>query len=585
MDRLTEKPDWQRSRDDDYATIEAERRAGASDADLDRAKQMVDEKAMDEQLAAEFGKWQADKFEQTMAQSDLWFNAGSAMASVFGDRVGRRFDDISQSFAAIATGNIGNVPGFAGGILGMFSKKDDQGNEISAIGKSFEKTLDGAFDAETWKDISGSLKSGFADFKGIFNGTTSLQSAAGAGMAGLQIGGLTAGVSDMLGLGLDSRGSQIGGAVGSFGGPLGSIIGSVIGGLTFGLFGSSDKGSTTITSVNSSLRAEGNDSERESASRDLAGGVQTAIKDITAAFGVEAGRFAVSIGIRNDDYRVDTTGNARTKGGRTGVRDFGQDQAAAIEYAIRDAFGDGALANLDSRSRSIIMGAGDLDENVQKALQIRDFFANDNSIVSGLDTIIDKFDDLASTLRTVDASSDEWSTFYSRRDAEIESYMDDLRSPFEANRRFLSSSATGTTLADQLSASRDRFAEFRTNLNDNNPIDYADFSSSLQEYAGLTAANYGTSTKAANDVFAELRSVNEQAEKQRLADAEKRYQEDKARADRSEKRDQERNNKLDTINESIGRLVNGGGGAVYATGGTGGGGGMRTINGRYMRMV
>jgi hypothetical protein len=111
---------------------------------------------------------------------------------------------------------------------------------------------------------------------------------------------------------------------------------------------STPKASATITGGGEDdVSVTGNKDSLKKASVGLARSVQDTLDQIAEQFGGEVGKFAVSIGIRHGDYRVDTSGSGKTKK-KSGAVDFDEDQAGAIAYAVMDAITDGALIGISA---------------------------------------------------------------------------------------------------------------------------------------------------------------------------------------------------------------------------------------------
>jgi len=179
-------------------------------------------------------------------------------------------------------------------------------------------------------------------------------------------------IGKALGFKTSKLGAQVGGAVGSFlpipfGKEIGAVVGSVIG----GLFKKTKSGSATITSVDGDPRLSGNSSARREAASGLAGTVQDGLRQISETLGGSLGAFSVSIGVRDDKFRVDPTGRGRTKK-KGGVVDFGDDQAAAIAFAIADAIADGAIAGLSPAVQKAIKSNKDINKALQEAVKVQE---------------------------------------------------------------------------------------------------------------------------------------------------------------------------------------------------------------------
>lgn len=202
----------------------------------------------------------------------------------------------------------------------------------------------------------------------------------GRAMEGAQTGTLVAGIGKMLGIKTSTTGGQIGGAIGSaLPIPGGDIIGSVIGSFVGGLFKKSKRGSATITGVDDDAILSGNNSKAKSAAGEAAGSVQGVLKQIADALGGEVGAFNVSIGMRDGKYRVDPTGQGRTKV-KNGALDFGDNAQAAIMAAAFDAIGDGGIKGLSAAVQRALRSNSDIDKAVREALKVQEV----EEIVSGL---------------------------------------------------------------------------------------------------------------------------------------------------------------------------------------------------------
>jgi len=222
-------------------------------------------------------------------------------------------------------------------------------------------------------------------------GGSAFSDAIGAGMGkafdGASTGKFVSGIADAVGVKMSGTGAQIGGAIGSaLPIPGGQIIGSILGGLVGGLFSSTKKGTATITGgTDADVSTSGNSAKREQASLGLAGSVQDSLKAIADQFGGELGKFAVSIGIRDDNYRVDPTGRGMTKK-KNGAIDFGDNESAAIAYAIRDAIADGAVTGLSAAVQKALKSSTDLDAAIAEALKVQEV----EDLLGGLGSEVEK---------------------------------------------------------------------------------------------------------------------------------------------------------------------------------------------------
>ena len=129
------------------------------------------------------------------------------------------------------------------------------------------------------------------------------------------------------------------------------------------------KGSATLGFSDGSLgvgSTRGNSKSRIEAASGGISAVSDNLQQIADALGgTITGAGSVSLGVRKKSYRVDTTGQGRTKG--AGVLDFGKDEQAAIRAATLDALKDGVIGGISEASKRILAAGKDLQKSIEKA--------------------------------------------------------------------------------------------------------------------------------------------------------------------------------------------------------------------------
>ncbi len=189
-----------------------------------------------------------------------------------------------------------------------------------------------------------------------------------------------------LGIKSSKTGAQLGGAIGgAIGGPVGEIVGSILGGITGGLLKSAKKGSATITNVTGDATVTGNNRAFEQQSAQLASSVQDTLANIAEQFGGQVGNFAVSLGVRDGNIRVDPSGRGITKT-KKGAIDFGEDSEGALRAAILDAIGDGGITGISDKIRQALNSSKDLDRAVREALKVQQV----EEIIGGLGSTLER---------------------------------------------------------------------------------------------------------------------------------------------------------------------------------------------------
>jgi hypothetical protein len=227
---------------------------------------------------------------------------------------GRAGDAISRvaGLADIANGDFSGA-GKAGGIIGLFS---------------------GA------KDILGSAKSIFTGAKdaigGLLNGSTGVLSALGP--------------------------------IGAAAGAIASIVGPLA-----ELLKPSQRGKVTLTAAGGAVQVGatgGNNAENRAGAESLASAFSSAIGDVVDRLGARLGSFAVTLGIRDDQFTVDTTGRNNTRG--QGVTAFSSAEQA-LNAALADAIRDGAVGGVSPAVQAALRAyATDLNKAVAEALKVQE---------------------------------------------------------------------------------------------------------------------------------------------------------------------------------------------------------------------
>ncbi len=247
----------------------------------------------------------------------------------------------------------------------------------TAIGGIAEKTL-GLF---TNPETASKIGQGFGKY-------------AGKGLAGAFEGQAASSIANMVGIKTNQTGSMIGGAIGGLTGipGAGAFLG-LAGGIVGKLFERVKSGSATITSVDGAAKTRG-DTQVTDALSGTAKSVQSGIQKIADALGADVGSFAVSIGKREDYYRVDGSGSSRVdaKHPGAGLLYNGKDEAAAIEIAIRDAIGDGAVKGVSTAVAKALQSSTSLDKAVAEAVKVQQLERSLGGLTGQLRQVFDTFD-------------------------------------------------------------------------------------------------------------------------------------------------------------------------------------------------
>jgi hypothetical protein len=408
-------------------------------------------------------------------------------------------------FKALISGRGGLLRALAGGVLGVGGSKLQEGfsagyaNSIGELQNAFSGALEKIFgkDAENIGKTLGSF---------AVNGQI------GSQIAGVTGGNRTAGaLGGVLGseLGKSLAKGPLGSALGKLSGALGPL-GGIVGGIALGALSSAltpaKRGSATIGGSGGQLivsSTRGNSRSRIAQSSDSAGEAITTLERIAEALGgtIDASRGSVSIGVRDKNFRVDTTGSGITKTKR-GAIDFGQDSAAAIKFATMDLIKDGVITGIRASTQRLLQNSKDLDDAIRKATDFQSVF----------DRLQDRLDPVGAAITRVEREFTRLRQIFGEAAASAEEYAD-LEKLYqlerqdaikEANDRVLGSMKAllddlrfgdnGRSLRDRLAAAQAKFDPLAARVQAGDITAYDDFAEAARALLDIQRQFSGSQT-------------------------------------------------------------------------------------------
>jgi len=400
---------------------------------------------------------------------------------------GQRLSSISDVISGLSQFN-GVFSGQGGGLLNLASGLFKRGADGIGAG-----TFGGSVSGPGLTQLTG-LTSSAAASGGISAALSGIAAAAGPVGAVLSINSM---VSDLLG------NDQIKG---------GKIWGLVSPVLT-ALFGKAKKGSATLGFDGGELgviSTRGNSNSRIKAASDAGGNVADTLRDIAEQLGGDLnGTVSTSIGVRKKSYRVDTTGQGRTKG--AGVESFGKDQDAAIEAAIQDALQDGVITGISAASKKIIASGKDLQKSIEKAALIESIPKQLKAIEDPVGAAIDEFnkgwEKTIAALKEGGASAAQWADAQKLYGLELAQVKKQAIESADGLKLFLQSlnfgSSSPLSLRDQEAAARSALQPFLDKIASGQSIDQQAYQSAAQSFLDIERGLYGSTDK----FFAEFDAI------------------------------------------------------------------------------
>ena len=343
-----------------------------------------------------------------------------------------------------ALGSLGGLGGALGGLLGFATGK--MGGIAGPIGEILNTVI--GTKSENGKDIARTIGDELRDVFGMsgpFGQTlTKALQAAGAGLmagqavfgrqgaagqAGGALGGMLGGIAGdafkgaITGVASKAFGKALGSALGNAVPVVGQMLGGIVGSAIGGLFGGGAKSANAMVS-GSGVGLKGSDTANYGAASDLGSAVFKGLQEIASALDGKLGQFFVSIGLRDGEIRVNP--NTNSLRGKDGGIGFGEDQAKAIAFALRDAIADGAISGIRESTARLLKG-GDVEAQLQKALSFEGVFkalkeATDPA-GAALDKLNAEFEKLRGIFDEAGASADErgqLEALYAKRKADLD---------------------------------------------------------------------------------------------------------------------------------------------------------------------
>ncbi|USI71613.1 hypothetical protein [Sphingomonas morindae] len=387
-------------------------------------------KALPQQLVAAFSKLRGeeifdklfgqafrdlqDQIDGTSVVKDASAKMAEAIATTLDPlkQLGTAAGDASKRLAGTAAGGADALP--SSGSAGLAQVLDSSGK---VVGSFAAPAAPGAAANDNPIVVSGNpthsalglfTKAATSLAKGVGisdAGAKKIGSFAGKGIEGAATGAFTnsvfAPLAKGLGLKTSKTGAEIGGAIGKLSGiPGADIIGSIAGSVIGGLFKKTPKGGSTIgldPTGNLAVSATfGNNQAAEKQSVGDAKNVIAGIQQVASALGAEiTGSPGITIGTYKGKFRVNTEGTKL--GGSSspvaGLTDFGDDEQAAIAFAVQQSISKGVITGISQASVNILKSGQDLQTAINKALLIEQIPKDLKSILDPVGAAVDALND------------------------------------------------------------------------------------------------------------------------------------------------------------------------------------------------
>ncbi|WP_267396555.1 MULTISPECIES: TIGR02594 family protein [unclassified Sphingomonas] len=322
-------------------------------------------------------------------------------------------------------------------------------------------------------------------------------------------------------------GGTLGKTLGGLAGPLGSIAGGILGSVVGGLFKKS-KWSDATVSLNSSGEAvgttgAGRGGQAIAAATGTASSVASGINAIADQLGATISKLpALTLGTFESKYRVATTSTTKSLNynnfNDSVLHDFGSDQQAAIEYAIRYSVSKAVVSGISKASQTILKSGQDLETAISKALLIeavpKDLKAMLDPVGAAVDELNLKFQHTVDALKEGGATAEQMTQAQQLYDLQLAQVKNSTASATQGLKDFLTSLKIGSdspySLRDQEQTAKADLAPFLTQIAAGQSIDQDKYQAAAQAYLDVERQLYG-STKAYFDALDAVQAATNKA--------------------------------------------------------------------------
>lgn len=331
---------------------------------------------------------------------------------------------------------------------------------------------------------------------------------------------LASGIGGILG---DKLGSKLGDTIGKSAtgllktlggaaGPLGAIAGGVLGSLVGGLFNKPNWSNASI-SLNqwgdvSGGQGAGKGGDAIQAATGVASSVSSGINTIADQLGATIkGLPALTLGTWNDKYRVALTATTKplhsNNFGPDVLKDFGGDQQAAIEYAVRYSISHAVVTGISKASQNILASGQDLQSAINKALLIesvpkslKEYY---DPVGAAIDALNMKFQHIKDAMEEGGATAEQLAQAEQLYNLQLAQTKNSTTSATQTLKDFQKSLMLGSnspySLRDQESTAFAALKPFLEQIGAGQAIDQSKYQEAAQSYLDVERQMYGSTSK------------------------------------------------------------------------------------------
>lgn len=297
--------------------------------------------------------------------------------------------------------------------------------------------------------------------------------------------------------------------LGGAAGPIGAVVGGILGNLVGGLLTKPNWSNATVTlnqfGEASGTLGTGRGGDAIAAATGTASSVASGINAIADQLGATIrGLPALTLGTWNERYRVATVSTTRqlhsNNFGPDVLHDFGDDQQAAIEFAVRYSIANGVIDGISAASQSILRSGQDLQSAISKALMIeaipKDLKAMLDPVGAALDELNRKWKHTVDALREGGATAAQMAQAERLYNLQLEETRNSTQAASSTLREYRDSlmlgSSSAYSLRDQEATALNRLQPYLDQIAAGQSVDQDRYREAAQAYLDVERDLYGS---------------------------------------------------------------------------------------------
>lgn len=306
-------------------------------------------------------------------------------------------------------------------------------------------------------------------------------------------------------------------SLGGAAGPIGSIVGGVLGNVVASLFAKPTWSNASLTMANGQVTGTtgtGRGSAEISAATNTASSVAEAVNSIVNQIGASVQSLVpITMGTFNGRYRVDTQGRTGSMDSKhmPGVADFGDDQQAAIQYAVAYEISHAVITGISEASKRILASGQNMETALNKVLMIeaipKDLKAMLDPVGAAIDDLNRKWKQTVDALKEGGASAEQMAQAERLYNLQLEQVKATTASASETLKKFRDSLKLGPdsaySLRDQEATAKAALQPFLDQINAGQSVDQEKYQAAAEAFLSIERQIYGST----QDYFSALDAV------------------------------------------------------------------------------